>query len=72
MDLNEKRPQLLEGKTGAVIPMRQVGGRRMTGASLNVTSDLPLGLSYARRPFTRAGLFVRQPGNVWSTPSGLI
>jgi len=51
--------------------MRQVGGRRMTGASLNVTSDLPLGLSYARRPFTRAGLFVRQPGNVWSTPSGL-
>jgi hypothetical protein len=38
--LNEKRPQLLEGKTGAAIPMRQVD-TTMIGASTTILVASP-------------------------------
>ena len=53
--LNEKRPQYSVEVAGAAIPMRQVRGATMTGASLNEPSYFPF-LSVLARRFTLAGL----------------
>jgi hypothetical protein len=50
-----KRPQLPEGKTGAVIPMRQARGATVTGACLNAPSDLPFPCALEGGGFTFFG-----------------
>ena len=54
--LNGKRPQP-SLKTGAVIPMRQVRGATMTGASLNEPGCFPFLKALEESPPVHTGLF---------------
>jgi hypothetical protein len=73
--LNEKRPQHTQIRAGAAILMRQSGGRRMTGAPLNVPSGRPFlnALEGRARWFTLAGRFPLSaaPGSADGSSSGI-